>query len=301
MRSIVVSSSSVTPSSSSARSQSIASAMPGGFWMSLSRITATAATTLCASPSETPPTRRRTMSSSRCLGGIVEPLVQAAPLDRVVQVARAVGREHDHRRELGADGAELRDRHRRLREQLEQERLEVVVGAVDLVDQQHRRPRARVLQGPQQRPRDQVLAAEQVALAQLLAGRLGQPDRQQLARIVPLVQRLGGVDAVVALQPDQRRVQRQRQRLGGLGLAYPRLPLQQQRLREAEREEQRRRQPFVDEVVDGGQAPRERLDIVAASSSFTGAEPRSPASPPTRGRACTACRCDPRRAAAARR
>ena len=62
---------------------------------------------------------------------------------------------------------ELRDRHRGLGQQLEQERLEVVVGAVDLVDQQHRRPRAGVLQRPQQRAPDQVVGAEQVGLGEL--------------------------------------------------------------------------------------------------------------------------------------
>ena len=230
--------------------------------MSLSRMTAIAATTARASPSDDAAARAAcTMSSSRSLIGVVDPLVQAAALDRVVQVARAVARQHDRRRVRGADRAELRDRHRGLGEQLEQERLEVVVGAVDLVDQQHRGPRPGVLQRLQQRPRDQVVAAEQLLLGELVAARLGQADRQQLARIVPLVQRLGGVDAVVALQPDQRRVQHLRERLGGLGLADPGLPLQQQRLREAEAEEERGRQALVDEVVDVREPPRERLDV----------------------------------------
>ena len=150
---------------------------------------------------------------------VVDPLVQAAALDRVVQVARAVGGQDDHRRVRRADRAELGDRHRRLGEQLEQERLEVVVGAVDLVDQQHRRPRAGVLERAQQRPADQVVGAEQVVLGEPLVVGLREPDAQQLAGIVPLVQRLGGVDAVVALQPDQRRVEDRRERLGRLGLA----------------------------------------------------------------------------------
>ncbi len=54
---------------------------------------------------------------------------------------------------------------RGLGQQLEQERLEVVVGAVDLVDQQHRRTRAGVLERLQQRPPDQVLRPEQIVLA----------------------------------------------------------------------------------------------------------------------------------------
>ena len=71
-------------------------------------------------------------------------MVQAAALDRVVQVARAVRGEDDDRRVRRADRAELGDRHARLGEQLEEEGLEVVVGAVDLVDQEHRAIRSRL-------------------------------------------------------------------------------------------------------------------------------------------------------------
>ena len=67
---------------------------------------------------------------------------------------------------VAPDRADLRDRHAGLRQQLEQERLEVVVGAVDLVDQQHRGPRAGVLERAQQRAADQVVGAEQVLLAE---------------------------------------------------------------------------------------------------------------------------------------
>ena len=70
---------------------------------------------------------------------VVDPVVEAAPLQRVVQLAGAVGGEHDDRRGRGPHGAELGDRDLVGREHLEQERLELVVGPVDLVDQQHRR------------------------------------------------------------------------------------------------------------------------------------------------------------------
>ena len=52
-----------------------------------------------------------------------------------------------------------------------------------------------------------------------------------------------------------------RQRLRGLGLADAGLALEQQRLRQAQAEEQRRREALVDEVVDVGEPPRERLDV----------------------------------------
>ena len=71
-------------------------------------------TTWTASDSDAPLTRRRTISTSRCGRRVVDPVVQAAALDRVVQVARAVGGQHDHRRVRRADRAELGDRHRGL-------------------------------------------------------------------------------------------------------------------------------------------------------------------------------------------
>ena len=140
--------------------------MPGGFCTSLSRIRATAVATCTASTSAAPFTRRRMISTSRSRVRVGDPVVEAAALDRVVQVARAVRGQHDDRRVRRADRADLRDRHARVGEQLEQERLEVVVGAVDLVDQQHRRPRPGVLERAQQRPPDQVVRPEQVLLAQ---------------------------------------------------------------------------------------------------------------------------------------
>ena len=97
---------------------------------------------------------------------VVDPVVQAAPLDRVVEIAGPVRGEDDDRRVGGGDRAELGNRHGGLGQQLEQERLEVVVGAVDLVDQQHGGPRAGMLERPQQRAPDQVVGAEQLLLAQ---------------------------------------------------------------------------------------------------------------------------------------
>ena len=70
---------------------------------------------------------------------IVDPLIQAPPFDRVVNLARAIRRDHDDRRHLGRDRAQFRNRDLILGEHLEQVRLERRVGAIELVDQQHRR------------------------------------------------------------------------------------------------------------------------------------------------------------------
>ena len=114
--------------------------------------------------------------------GVLDPVVEAAPLQRVVHLAGAVAGDDDDRRDLGADRAELGDRDREVAQHLQQEGLELVVGAVDLVDEQHAR---RGLQGGQQGSGQQEAAVVDLGL-QLVdpaAGPrgLGRPQVQQLA------------------------------------------------------------------------------------------------------------------------
>jgi hypothetical protein len=171
-------------------------------------------------------------------------VVQAAPLERIVQLARAVGGQHDERAlRCGDRLAELGDRDLEVAEQLEQEGLELVVGAVDLVDEQHHR--AVVLERLEQRPAQQEPPREQLALVDAA---LRRAQRQELARVVPVVQRLVEVDALVALQADQARAGRAGQRLGHLRLAHARLALDEQRLAQLAGQEHRGGQGAVGEV-----------------------------------------------------
>ena len=90
---------------------------------------------------------------------------------------------------------------------LQQEGLELVVGAVDLVDEQHGVGRAQRLQD---RPLQQETLVEQRLLqalgVKIILGRgLDRPDVQDLAGEVPVVERLARLDPLVALQPDQLR------------------------------------------------------------------------------------------------
>ena len=68
--------------------------------------------------------------------GIVDPVIEAAALQRVVDLARAVRGDDDDRRLRRLDRAELRDRHLEVGQHLQQIGLERLVGAVELVDQQ---------------------------------------------------------------------------------------------------------------------------------------------------------------------
>jgi hypothetical protein len=104
---------------------------------------------------------------------------------------------------LGADRAQLGDRDLEVGQHLEQERLELLVGAVDLVDQEDRRllPGA---DGAEQRPLEEERIAEDEALllVRVAAGALLHLDAQHLLRIVPLVEGRIHIQALVALEPN---------------------------------------------------------------------------------------------------
>ena len=171
--------------------------------------------------------------------------VQAAPLQGVGKLAAVVAGQEHHRR-LGnrLDGADLRDGDLVVGEDLQQQGLELVVGLVNLVDQQH----AAVLlaQRLEQGARlHELLGEEDVAelvqpvdgfgealgpLQHLLQGLLQHLGVEQLLAVLPLVDGLGLVQALVALQADQRQLEHRRGGFGQFRLAHPRRSLDQHRL-----------------------------------------------------------------------
>ena len=151
---------------------------------------------------------------------------------------------------------------RELRQQLQQVALELLVGAVDLVDEQHRRPSRRAAQRPQQRPANEIGLAEQLLAGAIaidgVAG-LEQPHLEQLAGVVPLVDRVVDVEPLVALEADQLGAQRRRQHPGHRGLADAGFALEEQRPAQREREIHRHRQRAVGDVALGVEPA---LDVV---------------------------------------
>ncbi len=144
----------------------------------------------------------------------------------------------------GLHRAHFRNGDLKVAQHFEQERLERFVGAIELVDQQHRRAGGVRLQRLQQRPLDQKALGEHVALdarAVVLAFRFGGADRDHLRGVIPFIDRGGDVETLVALQADQATAERLRQHLGDLGLADAGLAFEEQRPAHFQREIQHRR------------------------------------------------------------
>src|SRR4051812_25130733 len=191
---------------------------------------------------------------------VVEPQVQAPALERLGELARVVRREQHDRPGARLEDAELRDRDLEVAEELEQHRLELLVGLVDLVDQQDdrllRRDRAH------QRALEQELLAEDVVLHLLPARALGLGlDAQELLAVVPLVERFRLVEALVALQAHEAAPEVLRQRAGELRLADAGRTLDEDRLAELRGQVGDERGRLAWEVADGAQA---RGDVVDA-------------------------------------
>src|SRR4051794_30675837 len=213
---------------------------------------------------------------------VVQPEVQAAPLERLGELARVVGGQQHHRTRARLDPPELGDGDLEVREDLQQHGLELLVGLVDLVDEQH----DRLLRGDRRHERagEQELLAEDVVVHVLPAGALALGlDAQQLLAVVPLVERLGLVEALVALQAHQRAVEVAGQRLGELGLADARGALDEHRLAETDGEVGHERGRLAGQVAHRAEPGGDVLDGSGLSRHRVlggyGAWPSSPSPP----------------------
>ena len=242
----------------SVRAQSTDSAIDGAFFSSRSRSRADGRDQLAGDPLLEVGDLGEHDLALALLVRVVEVQVEAAPLERLGQLTGGVGGEHDERPAHGGQRAELGDGDLEVGEHLEQQPLDLDVGLVDLVDEQHRR-----LLAPdrgEQRPGQQELVGEDVvvglrpAVVTLPVGTGGGGlDAQQLLLVVPLVERARLVQPLVALQPDQLGAGDPRDRLGQLGLADPGRALDQQRLLEHAGEVGGRRRGRVGQVAGRGE------------------------------------------------
>jgi len=114
----------------------------------------------------------------------------------------------------------------------------------------------------EQRAGEQELLGEHVVAGRVPGLALRRRDAQQLLGVVPLVERAGLVDALVALQAHQARPGGLGDRPRELGLADPGRALHQQGLAEAVGQEHGRRHGGRGEVTDTGEPCRDVVDRV---------------------------------------
>src|SRR6185369_6343265 len=171
--------------------------------------------------------------------GIRNPAVDAAALQRVMHLARAVRRDHHDRRLGGADGAELGDGHLKVRQELQQVALELLIRAIDFVDEQNRRPLTCLFNRAQQGPFDEKRLGEELVRrdgAIEIARNLNHADFEQLPRVVPLVHSLADVEAFVTLETDERGIERGGKHLRNFCLADTGFAFEKQRPFQAQRQ-----------------------------------------------------------------
>ncbi len=142
-----------------------------------------------------------------------------------------------------------------VRQEFQQKGFEFLVRAVNLIDQQDGRI------GRAQRRHHRPLDQERLAVnIDALVARL--TDRQHLPGIVPLVERGGGVDPLVALQADETARQHRGDRLSGFRLADSRRAFEEEGLAQRQREIGGGRESLVCEIIGGAQRLFERRRTV---------------------------------------
>ena len=190
---------------------------------------------------------------------VVDVEVEAAPLEGLGEFAGGV-RGEEHQRHLGGDDRpQFGDRHLVLGEDLEQQGLGLYLEPVDLVHQQHDG-----ILGPdglEQGAGEEELLGEEVVLDLGPVAFLLGLDAQELLLVVPLVEGLGLVEALVALEADQAGAGDFGDALGKFGLAGTGRALDDDRLAEAVGQVDDAGDPLVGQVLGLGQHGADGRDV----------------------------------------
>src|SRR5262245_2032453 len=124
---------------------------------------------------------------------------------------------------------------------VEQEAYKCLVGSVDLVDQKHGRSRARRIDRLQQRtPNQKPFRVQRMPrlIGIEILGRLEDAELEQLPGVIPLVERVTDLEALVALKTDQIAVEDTRNRCRERRLADAGFTFEEQGPPQPQRQEQ---------------------------------------------------------------
>src|SRR5713226_388385 len=160
---------------------------------------------------------------------IIDPMVETAPLEGVVNLPRTVRGQKNVGPKLGANRSDLRYRDLEVREDLQQKGFKFHVRTIDLVDKQNGWSGAVALNRLQERPLNEIFLGEDLGLYRIpiSSAHLFELDAQHLLGIVPFVERIVGIQSLVALETDEFCLHDLSQHFGDLGLADARLSLEQ--------------------------------------------------------------------------
>ena len=111
---------------------------------------------------------------------VIDPMVEATPLDSVVNLTGPVGSDDDHWLLLGANRADFGNGHLEVRKAFNQESLELLVGPVKFIDAQHRWLVAWLVHRLQQGEPDQELSAKYFRGDLLIVGNDGRSYKPAL-------------------------------------------------------------------------------------------------------------------------
>ena len=235
--------------------------------------------------------------------GIVDPVVEAAALQRVVDLARAVARDDDDRRRASArtvpsSGMVSWFSARTSSRKASNGSSARSSSSISSTGERGLRQRL------QQRPLDQHARARRGSAPRRSRAAASPTSCAASARRISIIcratfhsyARLRDVEAFVALHAQQARAERARQRLGELGLADARLALEEQRALQLQREEDRGREAAVGDVVLGGEQRDDGVDRrrhAAAAEPWHADAPRAAPRPRRRARRARSARAAP--------
>ena len=124
--------------------------------------------------------------------GVVDPMVEAAAFQRVMNFAGAVRGENYNRRLGRTDRSKFGDCHLEIGKSLKKKGLERRIGAVDLVDQKHRGTAGLWAHSCQERAFDKIIFGKKFGsqgIAVGVSGRFGRTDGDHLGCKVPITNR----------------------------------------------------------------------------------------------------------------
>ena len=185
---------------------------------------------------------------------MINPVVQAAALQRIVYVARAVRGKNHNRWGGGFECSQFGNGYLEVGKNFQQVSLKLIVCTIDFVNQQHRRCVA-LVNGAKKCALNEKALVVQLAfqfisfLVCCFSACFSSTQMQQLSRVVPVVYGLSRINAFVTLQANEFATSHGCNHFGKFSFTNARFAFKQQRSLQGERQVHRSCEAFFGQVV----------------------------------------------------